>query len=93
MFFKELEAQASKLILSFLSIFLKICNHPALLVEGFQVQDMNGYFLKAEPEVSKRIDEFYNIQNCGKMNVNKYIYFLRDRNFKLSQIYKMCLNF
>ena len=57
--------------LAFINIFLKIANHPALLLSE-SAHVCHEYIQKNLPEVldDKLIPDFNNPDNCGKLKVN-----------------------
>jgi hypothetical protein len=60
-------------------MFLKLANHPALLLDIDRDPEDRQSSLRPDVIDKKNvnIDEFYNIENCGKINVIFFLYLLK----------------
>ena len=76
--FKASVRGEKKALFAFINLFLKAANHPALFVEGFTEETVSPHVLALYPKIFRMREEFYRVENSGKMLVylNKYTYIL-----------------
>ena len=65
----EFKTMDKKETLMFLNFFMKVANHPALCLEGFNEDTINECIFNIFPNIFKQREKFYLNENCGKMQV------------------------
>jgi DNA excision repair protein ERCC-6 len=68
----EFNSMKKQETLMFVGFFMKVANHPALNLEGFNENTINKYLLNIFPNIFKQKEKFYLNENCGKIQVEEF---------------------